>query len=108
MTEEEIKEVVKLTVDELFNRDMIAEESDLNYQIMGNKLRQHYMKAHDRKIELALDKLKDDPYFDILPLYYGRERTLVYIAVEIGCDRVTVARNKKRLVLELYKLCFGL
>lgn len=105
MTEQEIKNIVSRTIDDLLDRDRIKEDSDLNYQYMSARLRRHYRIRDDRKIGEGLKKLENDPYFRILPEYYREEHTLIWIAVDIGCDRVTVARNKKRLVLELYNIC---
>lgn len=107
MTEQEIREIVSKTIDDLLDRDRIKEDCDLNYQYMSKKLKYHYTKRPIGKIQAALDQIKNDPYFRILPDYYKYDHTLLWIAVDIGCDRVTVARNKKRLVLEVYKICYG-
>lgn len=103
MTEKEIKDIVSATIEELANRKMLSEDDDLNYQFIGSELRKYYCTGKSSRIAAALDAVKDDPYFKIIPAYYQRGRSLVWIAVDIGCDRVTVARNKKRLALEIYR-----
>ena len=107
MTEKEIREIVACTIDDLLSRDLLKESYNLNYQYMGAKLKEHFRNPHSEQINQALDKIRKDPYYKIIPEYYKFHRTLTWIAVNIGCDRVTVARNKKRLVLELYKQCYA-
>ena len=107
MTEKEIRAIVECTVDELLNRDLLKEDGNLNYQFMSAKLEEYFKKPRSERIKRALDNIRDDPYYKIIPEYYKFHRTLTWIAVDRQCDRVTIARNKKRLVLELYKMCYG-
>ena len=108
MNENEIREIVSMTLDDLLDRELIKEDDVINYQFMSAKLKEYYRTGKKNKIiTAALEKIKDDIYFHIIPEYYQQGHTLIWIAVDTGCDRVTVARNKKRLVLQLYDLCFA-
>lgn len=107
MTEKEIRAIVECTVDDLLNRDMLKEDGNLNYQFMSAKLEEYFRNPRSERIRNALDCIRSDPYYKIIPEYYKFHRTLTWIAVDRKCDRVTIARNKKRLVLELYKMCYG-
>lgn len=108
MNENEIREIVSMTLDDLLDRELIKKDDVINYQFMSAKLKEYYRTGKKNKIiTAALEKIKDDIYFRIIPEYYQQGHTLIWIAVDAGCDRVTVARNKKRLVLQLYDLCFA-
>ncbi|QUH18689.1 sigma-70 family RNA polymerase sigma factor [Alkaliphilus sp. B6464] len=50
------------------------------------------------KIDAALNPIKDDPYFEIIPMKYFESKSREYIAEELYCDIRTVDRNKNRLV----------
>ena len=52
-------------------------------------------------IDKCMATLKNDPYYDVLPMRYFEGRTLEDIGVYFGCDHTTVSRNKNRLVKEL-------
>lgn len=52
-------------------------------------------------IDKCMAMLKNDPYYDILPMRYFEGRTLEDIGVYFGCDHTTISRNKNRLVREL-------
>lgn len=57
-------------------------------------------------IDSAMDKLKGDPYYDILPMTYFEGRTQDDIADHLGCSQVSVSKNKNRIVKELALLLF--
>lgn len=107
MTEQEIKQIVEMTVDNLIERKVIREESNLSYQFMGMKISNHFTNKNNEKIEKALDEIKEDPYKKIIPMYYQDKKSIINIAMELNCDRATISRNKKRLVLKLYRICYG-
>ena len=52
-------------------------------------------------IDKCMAALKNDPYYDILPMRYFEGRTLEDIGVYLGCDHSTISRNRSRLVREL-------
>ena len=45
--------------------------------------------------------LKNDPYYEVLPMRYFEGRTLEDIGSYFGVDHTTISRNKRRLVKEL-------
>lgn len=52
-------------------------------------------------IDKCMAALKNEPYYDILPMRYFEGRTLEDIGVYFGVDHTTISRNKSRLVREL-------
>lgn len=52
-------------------------------------------------IDKCMETLKNDPYYDILPMRYFEGRTQEDIALEFKCSQFTISTNKKRLVEEL-------
>lgn len=52
-------------------------------------------------IDKNLAALKNDQYYEILPMRYFEGRTLEDIGVYFGVDHTTISRNKNRLVKEL-------
>lgn len=53
------------------------------------------------KVEEALDEIKNDPYYDIIPMFYFENETRECIALTLETTVRTVARNKRRLVDDL-------
>ena len=49
-------------------------------------------------IDDALAKLKDDPYFEIIPMKYFENKTREEIAEYFDVDVSTISRNKNRLI----------
>ena len=49
-------------------------------------------------IDDALDSLKLDPYYDLIPMRYFENKTREDIAEHFDCDVSTVNRNKNRLI----------
>lgn len=52
-------------------------------------------------IDKCMAALKNDPYYDILPMRYFEGRTLEDIGVYFRCDQSTISRNRTRLVKEV-------
>ena len=52
-------------------------------------------------IDKCMAALKNDQYYDILPMRYFEGRTLEDIGIFFGCDHSTISRNRSRLVREL-------
>lgn len=57
-------------------------------------------------IESALEKIKNDPYYDIIRLKYFEGLVNEAIADELGRDTSTITRNKNRLVSGLATYLF--
>lgn len=102
MTDKEVKEVVKITVDTLLKEYMISSDS-ISYGSVDKQLREHY-KNPSTLITQALEQLVDHPYYDILELYYRDNWTLEAIAEDYDVDISTIVRNKKRLCIKIFNL----
>lgn len=108
MTEKEIKHIVSMTVDDMIDKKYAhMGNDDFNYHFMSMKLRQHYEVKEIERIANGLQVISNDPYFKIIPMYYQKNKTITAIAIDLVCDRATVSRNKKKLVLELFRLCYS-
>lgn len=68
---------------------------------------QPYAKTVVNKINDALYSIKDDPYYDIIPLIYFDEQTREYIAEHFNTTVTTISRNKTRLINKLKAMLFS-
>lgn len=106
MTPEQIREVVKITIDELTQRKLL-EINKINYshilETVENEINK-FFKGYKTRIGHILNQLSDDQYIDIIFLQYRDVKTLEWIAEYLGVDVSTVKRNKKRLILKIYEL----
>lgn len=100
----EVREIVRLTVDEILDRKVFKVDS---YQYMlgvvVEKLNR-FFNDKDNSAAHALRELSYDPYIDIIYLQYRDGKTLEWIAEYMEKDVSTVKRNKKRLIKKLYEL----
>ena len=60
-----------------------------------------------RKMTVALECVKDNPYYPALDMRYARNMTDAEIAEKLACDKTTVARHRKQLVRELAVRLYG-
>lgn len=60
------------------------------------------------RIDRALETIKDDKYYGIIPMRYWDSITFEDIAFSFECDESTVRRNKSRLVNKLKIVLFGI
>lgn len=86
--------------------DIVMASPNLQREIMGTMLTAHF-KKRDPVICSGLERLRDDPYHDILQMFYGRHKLLQAIAIAKHADRSTVVRHKKDLLLRLFHICYG-
>lgn len=104
MTTEQIREVVKMTLDELSSRKLL-DDTKVRMEAVSKKLRQFFNNRGDGNgISYALRELSDDPYIDILYLNYRDGRTIEWIAENMEKDVSTIKRNRKRLLLEVHRI----
>lgn len=59
------------------------------------------------RIDRALEVIKDDKHYDIIPMKYWDGVTMLEIAEKFECEDKTVRRNKNRLVNKLKIMLFG-
>ena len=105
MTPEQIREIVKITLDELTQRKLIRDEYPVILKLVEKKLIEFFFRDGNTKpVGHALSQLYDDPYIDIIFLQYRDEKTLEWIAEYMDVDISTIKRNKKRLVNKIYEL----
>ena len=85
--------------------DMLdAKIQDLEYKIKVNE-------NELKKIDKALNTIKDDEYYNIIELkYLNKDKRLNddEIAAKLYCDRSTICRNRNRLVLKMAVIIYGM
>lgn len=59
------------------------------------------------QIESALEIIKDDIYYDVIPMYYMKGNTREEIAETFNTSPTTISRNKKRLIEQLSAVLFS-
>lgn len=101
MTQEQIREVVKLTIEELSTSGLLRDDYQLTLKAMEKRLTHYFNDTEDSTLTSALRSLSDDPYIDIIYLQYRDCRTLEKIAEILNKDTRTIMRNKKRLIVAL-------
>lgn len=104
LTEEEIRQVVSLTVKELMKEGMTKEFDDVIFEETKRLLSYHFNEKYSEDVARVLNDIKTDEYYPIIPLHYGKGLTHEAIAEKMGREVSTITRNKKRLCKEIYKL----
>ncbi|WP_029542906.1 hypothetical protein [Selenomonas sp. AB3002] len=59
------------------------------------------------EIETALDYIKNQEYYRIVPMIYFEGKSQKEIEVELHCDRSTIWRNRKVLVARMSEVLYG-
>lgn len=112
MTDKEIEAIIERAI----RKNMIAlkaagalkDNKSMIYEDVARMLTDYYKNdAENERLEAALEELKNDMYFDIIPLYYYSNNTIEHIAKRYDVDDSTITRNKKRLCFEIYELMGG-
>lgn len=78
-----------------------TEELLRNYKYFKESQDQPYARKVTSKIEAALQEIRDDIYYDIIPMTYFNDDTRETIALHYGATGTTISRNKKRLMDKL-------
>ena len=107
MTDDEIKKyidiAIKRTISEYKKSGILKESDGAAYSDASQLLHNYFDNGEkDTAITYALQGIRFDPYFRIIPEYYKEHKQLEKIADELRADVSTVVRNKKRLCLEVY------
>lgn len=104
MTEEEVRAVVRMTVDELRRAGMLKGGSELAYAEAAQLIKAFYDDGEtDETIKAVLSGMSEDPYIKVLPLYFSYGYTIERIAEAFHVEVSTIVRNKKRLCLQVYE-----
>lgn len=104
MNQDQIREIVKMTIDELSNRHMLQDSYQSILKVVDKRLYRFFAGEKDATITSTLRELSDDPYIDIIYLQYRDRRTIEAIADYYEKDTSTIKRNKKRLIKAIYEL----
>ena len=107
MTDEEVKDYINLTIkktiSEYKKNGLLKESNNAAYEDASEILLSYYRNGmQETNITYAIQGIRFDPYFRIIPMYFGEGRTIESIAEDLGVDVSTVMRNKKRLCLLIY------
>lgn len=60
-----------------------------------------------QRIELALQVIKEDPYYDVIVMYYIEGKTREDIADAFNTSVTTISRNKTRLISRITPVLFS-
>ena len=109
MTPEEIREIVKITLDELTHRKLIVTEYPVILKEVENRLKEFFNdKGDGNGVSYALKQLLNDPYIDIIFLQYRDGKTVECIAENLNVEVRTIMRNKKRIITKIYEILEGI
>ena len=100
-----IENIVKETIRQLIRDGLLKSPQDIAYREITARLRQYYKDGEtDPDLYRAIEKLAEDPYSKILPLYFRYGYTIEAIAEALDVDVTTITRNKKRLSIKIYEI----
>ena len=106
MTQEQIREIVKITLDELTQRKLLKVDNVAYMTLLKLVSEQltNYFNGESNDVFKVLKQLSDDPYIDVIFLHYRDGKTLEWIAEYFEVDVSTIKRNKKRLIIKIAEL----
>lgn len=100
-----IRAAVVETIRTLRKSGLLRRYDDVAYSEISGRLYAYYRDpSKDPALREALDKIKTDPYYDILPQFYQQKLTIDWIAEGFRCEFITISRNKKRLCLKIHDI----
>ena len=111
-----INDTVNMTVLKLKMAGLMRDNKKTAYQKKEELLRNYNtLKVSDspdarkliNKIDMALDTIKSDIYYEIIPLYYFDDQTRDYIAEYYDTTVTTISRNKTKLINKLKVILFS-
>lgn len=105
MTDKEIRQIVRITIEELTTSKLIKPE----YGIIADKIEPivnaYYAGTYNSdRLGQALAKIKTERYGDTIEYIYKHGYTLEHIAELYQVDVSTVSRNKQRLLRKVYDM----
>lgn len=105
MKKEEIKEIVRETIEELTAQGRLVDD-DMSYRYMSKKLFEYFKTGmKDENITKSLQEIDSDRWSVIIGLYYRDCLNVNEVAECMYCDVSTIVRNKKRLVMTIFNKC---
>jgi hypothetical protein len=96
------KDIVRYTGNTDFFREVDKDEF-----LQKRMVSMERTKSEVRRIEAALETIKNDRYFKIIPLRYWEQLEPEMIAETLYCDERTYRRHRNRLVNKLKIVLFG-
>ena len=109
MTPDEIREIVKITLDELTLRRLVKDDYPHILKEVEKKLYAFFNDSGDSTgVSYAISQLLDDAYLDIIFLQYRDGKTVEWIAEAMDVEVRTIMRNKKRVIKRMYEILEGL
>lgn len=101
MEEKEIKVIVKETIKELKKNGLLND--GFEYEDISKTIYHFYENGEkDEKLKECIKNLHNDRYFEVIPLYFQKKKTIEYIAEKLKVDSSTIVRNKRRLCKTIY------
>jgi DNA-directed RNA polymerase specialized sigma subunit len=121
LTEDEVKQliedIVNATVLKMKMAGLLKDDRRTATEKLEELLRSYPTLAsiHDKeytvklveKVDEALKSISDDPYFDVIRMFYFEGLTREYIALEFDTSITTISRNKTRLLNQLKLMLFS-
>lgn len=83
------------------------EELLRNYPVFKNIHDKEYTVKLVAKIDEALKTIENDPYYDVISMFYFNRMTREDIALEFNTSVTTISRNKTRLLNQLKVILFS-
>lgn len=81
------------------------EKADVKIEALQNAIAT--TKLYIKFIDDALEEIKSDKYYDVIPMIYFEGCTLEYVADKFGVDEKTIRRRRSKLVNTLSVLLFS-
>ena len=96
-----VKQIVRETLRELIDSEMLEEPYKLIERIVEKEL-EAFFKQENKKMYPVLQKMSNDPYIDIIYGRYRDDMSMSEIAEQLEIDKTTAYRHKKRLIVQIY------
>ena len=121
MTEIDVRQIISDTVNETVMKMKMAglmkdsrksateklEELLRNYPTFKKIQDKEYTVKLVQNIDAAMKTIEDDPYYDVIRLFYFEGCTRESISLDYGCTETTISRNKTRLLNKLKTILFS-
>lgn len=104
MDKQEVQNIILMTISELKRQGMLKDRYVVILKEVEPVLKSFFKKKNNKELERFLIDHSDDPYIDIIYLQYRDGITMERIAEAMEKDVSTIKRNKKRLIMNIYRI----